>query len=79
MALQICGLTPKEHFRLNGALPTDIQEKLIDEHSDLLRLLYAAKDVADDLETQAYLNHEGFETRSVALFLNCVRSLRTSP
>ena len=79
MAIQICGLTPSEHFRLHGYIPTEIQEKLIDEHSDLLRLLYAAKDVADDLETQAYLNHEGFETRSVALFLNCVRSLRTCP
>ena len=78
MGLQICGLTPKEHFRLKGSLPTDIQEKLIDENSDLIRLLYAANDVADNLETQVCINHDGFEARSVEMFLNCVRSLRTT-
>jgi hypothetical protein len=75
MGMRLCGLTPKEHFRLNGTLPTDVQERLIEEHGKLVRLLQAAIEIATDLEEQAYRNHECFETQPVAEFLKCVRGL----
>ena len=75
MGMRLCGLSPKEHFRLYGTLPTDVQEKLIEEHGKLVRLLQAANEIATDLEEQAYRNHECFETQPVAEFLKCVRGL----
>lgn len=75
MGMRLCGLTPKEHFRLNGTLPSDVQEKLIEEHGKLVRLLQAAIEIESALEEQAYRNHECFETQPVAEFLKCVRGL----
>ena len=73
--LLICGLTPGEYIRLHGQLPVDVQVRLVEEHSDLLRLLHVSSDVAGDIEQQAYINHECFDNRRIVAFLICVRGL----
>lgn len=75
MGLRIQGLTPEEHIRLHGKLPVDVQVRLAEEHSDLLRLLHVSSDVAGDVEQQAYINHECFDNRCIVVFLSCVRGL----
>lgn len=75
MRLIINGLTPTEYILLNGAMPIDSQEKLIEQHTDLLQLLRAANEVADDVELYAYQNHECFGTQRVVDFLTSVRGL----
>ena len=74
--LLINGLTPKEYFRINGGLPIDSQEKLIDQHADLLRLLRVAYEVADELDQFAYQDKECFDPRRIGSFLASVRDLR---
>ena len=75
MGMRLCGLTPKEHFRLHGKLPTDGQDKLIEEHEELLQLLLTAYEIAPDLEEQCYRHHESFDTPAIAKFLKIVRRL----
>ena len=75
MELMINGLTPTEYILLNGVLPIDSQEKLIEQHTALLRLLRAANEVADDVALYAYQNHECFGTQRVVDFLTSVRGL----
>ena len=77
MGLMINGFTPGEYFRLKGALPIESQEKLIEQHADLLQLLYAAYEVADEVKQYAYQNHECFRTQRVVKFLKSVHGLNT--
>lgn len=73
--MRICGLTPKEHIHLYGSLAPDVQERLVYEHSDLQRLLSFALQAEGDIEQLAYQNHDCADTRAIADFLRCVRTL----
>ena len=75
MGIRVCGLTLKEYFRLHGGLPPDIQERLVNEHSDLQKLLSITLEVERDIEQLAYLNCDSSESHEIESFLRCVRGL----
>jgi hypothetical protein len=75
LRILISGLTPREHFRLHGTLPTNIIEQILDQLDDLGKLLDVSCEIAPDLEQHVFRNREDFDFQSVSSFQKIVRGL----